>query len=259
MRRIVLGIAIAVTSLMPTLGVADDQQIADFIKSRLQVEQQKGNLRGFNVDMRVDRGTVWFKGHVSNDDQEMTILRAAQLAGHLGVVQVVDDIEVKQMAAPEQSVMAHGRHRGRASRQDAAICQHGTCGSSQADCSDQHTAADGRADDITAELMNAAYQQQPQAANPYRQTSRQEYIQSSAGAASGIMSGGQPLPFANNSAAMQPGQPGSTWLTVTWAEVMRVAEHRCRHLMVRRACQRKPRIFLATPGQVTLLIPTMVQ
>jgi hypothetical protein len=176
MRRIVLGIAIAVTSLMPTLGVADDQQIADFIKSRLQVEQQKGNLRGFNVDMRVDRGTVWFKGHVSNDDQEMTILRSAQLAGHLGVVQVVDDIEVKKLT-PAKSVM---------DREAAPTPQPPAMNQQQ--------------------LTNAAYQQQPQAPNPYRQTSRQEYVQASAGAARGIISGGQPMPFANNSAPGQPGQ-----------------------------------------------------
>ena len=100
MRRIVLGIAVAVTSLMPVMGVADDQQIADYIKSRLQAEQQQGNLRGFNVDMRVENGTVWFKGHVSNPTQEMTILKTAQQAGHLGVTQVVDDIAVRTQAAP---------------------------------------------------------------------------------------------------------------------------------------------------------------
>ena len=91
MRRLMLGIAVAVTSLMPAIGMADDQQIADYIKNRLQVEQQQGNLRGFNVDMKVDRGTVWFKGHVSNSAQEMLILRTAQQAGHLGVVQIVDE------------------------------------------------------------------------------------------------------------------------------------------------------------------------
>lgn len=100
MRRLVLGIAVAVTSLMPVMGVADDQQIADYIKSRLQAEQQQGNLRGFNVDMRVENGTVWFKGHVSDSTQEMTILKTAQQAGHLGVTQVVDDIAVRAQAAP---------------------------------------------------------------------------------------------------------------------------------------------------------------
>ena len=107
MLRVVLGIAIAVGTLMPNVSMADDQQIADYMKSRLQVEQQRGNLRGFNVDMRVDRGTVWFKGYVSNEHQELTILQAAQQAGHLGVVQVVDDIEVQQprMNAAQQQTM----------------------------------------------------------------------------------------------------------------------------------------------------------
>ena len=94
MRVLMLGIMFAVAALMPAAANADDQQIADFIKARLMQEKQQGNLYGFNVDMRVDRGTVWFKGFVSNRSQELMILRTAQLAGHLGVVQVVDDIEV---------------------------------------------------------------------------------------------------------------------------------------------------------------------
>ena len=95
MRHLVLGIAVAVTSLMPVVGMADDQQIAEYVKSRLKAEQDAGNLKGFNVDMRVDGGTVWFEGFVSSPKQQMTILRTAQQAGHLGVIQVVDDIEVK--------------------------------------------------------------------------------------------------------------------------------------------------------------------
>lgn len=94
MRRYMLGIAFAITSFMPAIGLADDQQIADFIKSRLQAHQQQGELRGFNVDMTVERGVVWFKGHVSNATQESLILQTAQQAGHLGVERVVDDIEV---------------------------------------------------------------------------------------------------------------------------------------------------------------------
>jgi len=97
-----LGVAVVVAALMPANVNADDQQIADFVKSRLQTEQQRGNLRGFNVDMRVDKGTVWFKGFVANRDQELLILRTAQTAGHLGVVQVVDDIELNGAPAAQQ-------------------------------------------------------------------------------------------------------------------------------------------------------------
>ena len=111
MRRLLLGLAVVATTLMPSVASADDTQIADFIQSRLQAEQQQGRLRGFNVDMQVEQGTVWFKGTVSNAQQEMLILKTAQKAGHLGVVQVVDDIEVSgsnikpvgyQAPAPQQ-------------------------------------------------------------------------------------------------------------------------------------------------------------
>lgn len=100
MRRLVLGIAIAAVACAPAVGQADDQRIAEFIKSRLQTEQQAGNLRGFNIDMRVEQGTIWFKGHVADEAMEMLVLKAGQAAGHLGAVQVVDEIEVKSAAKP---------------------------------------------------------------------------------------------------------------------------------------------------------------
>jgi hypothetical protein len=99
MRVLMLGIVVVVAALLQSDCMADDKQIAEFVKARLQQEQQRGNLRGFNVDMRVDRGTVWFKGFVSNRAQEMLILRTAQQAGQLGVVQVVDDIEVRPVSS----------------------------------------------------------------------------------------------------------------------------------------------------------------
>ena len=106
MRVLMLGIVVVVAALFPNSVQADDQQIADFVKARLQTEQQRGNLRGFNVDMRVDKGTIWFKGFVANRDQELLILRTAQTAGHLGVVQVVDDIELTSGATPQAAMPA---------------------------------------------------------------------------------------------------------------------------------------------------------
>lgn len=108
MRRYCLITAImAAACLAAPVVKADDDQIAQHIYQVLKTEQQNGNLRGYKVDMRVDRGTVWFKGYVSNADQEMLILRTAQQAGRLGVVQVVDDIDVKGMAvAPMAQPMA---------------------------------------------------------------------------------------------------------------------------------------------------------
>lgn len=100
-----LGLAVAIATLVPNLANGDDQAIARFIMSKLQVEQQRGSLKGFHVDMRVDQGTVWYKGFVSNPDQKNLILRTAQRAKHLGVVQIVDDINVQQ-AQMEQPIVA---------------------------------------------------------------------------------------------------------------------------------------------------------
>ncbi len=101
MRRFYLVLAImAVAGLAAPRVQADDDAIAQHIYQRLKAEQQNGNLRGYRVDMRVDKGTVWFKGYVSNPEHEMLILRTAQQAGRMGVVQVVDDIDIQQQTAP---------------------------------------------------------------------------------------------------------------------------------------------------------------
>jgi hypothetical protein len=193
MRRLVLGIAVAVTSLIPVLGMADDQQIADYIKSRLQAEQQQGNLRGFNVDMRVENGTVWFKGHVSNSTQETTILKTAQQAGHLGVTQVVDDISVRTTAAPAPAA-------------PAPTVTYQNTGYQQQQQQQQPMPA-------YQQQPMPAYQQQPMPAtmqaSPYRQTSVQEPV----AAAEGVANNGTPLPFATSGApngpSMMPASYGS--------------------------------------------------
>ncbi|HMP78324.1 MAG TPA: BON domain-containing protein [Pirellulaceae bacterium] len=100
MRRFFLGFALAIAALAPAVGHGDDRQIAEFIKGRLQAEQQAGRLKGFTIDMSVEEGVVWMKGFVSTPEQEMLVLRAAQEAGRLGAVKVVDEVEVRQSAMP---------------------------------------------------------------------------------------------------------------------------------------------------------------
>ncbi|MDG1875147.1 MAG: BON domain-containing protein [Mariniblastus sp.] len=204
MRRLVLGIAVAVTSLMPVLGVADDQQIADFIKSRLQAEQTQGNLRGFNVDMRVQEGTVWFKGHVANSEQEMTILRTAQQAGHLGVVKVVDDIETKAIAQPTQTAATPsqpanlGLIQGTDQTVATPIAQSAPIAQSMpiaqpAQAPQQIQAAQPAP--MAQPAQNSVFQAQPAypQASPYQQASSRVYAP---GAMQGTAGGNQPLPFA---------------------------------------------------------------
>ena len=78
MRRLLLGLVVAVATLVPNLAMANDQEIARHIMSKLQLEQQRGALKGFHVDMRVDQGTVWYEGFVANQTQKDLILRTAQ-------------------------------------------------------------------------------------------------------------------------------------------------------------------------------------
>lgn len=106
MRRTLFGLAVAAfAAVAPAIVMADDQQIADYVRSRLAMEQQRGNLRGFNVDMRVENGTIWLSGHVSSPEMEQLVLSTAQQASHLGAKQVVDDIEVRGMGSVSQASM----------------------------------------------------------------------------------------------------------------------------------------------------------
>jgi hypothetical protein len=163
-----LGIAFAITSFMPAIGLADDQQIADFIKSRLQAYQQQGQLRGFNVDMTVERGVVWFKGHVSNEAQESLILQTAQQAGHLGVAKVVDDIEVAgslPARAPEpQSIIAQSKEsQSRAVQSKVAQPNEAQLKTAQSEATRSKEAQSNEAQSGEANaLQMASYQQQPQ-------------------------------------------------------------------------------------------------
>ncbi|HMO15919.1 MAG TPA: BON domain-containing protein [Pirellulaceae bacterium] len=96
MRRLILGLAIAlVAGLVPVSVNGDDNAIRQYITNTLKMEQQRGTLSGFHLNLRVDHGTVWYEGFVSTDAQKAMILRTAQQAKSLGVVQIVDDIEVR--------------------------------------------------------------------------------------------------------------------------------------------------------------------
>jgi hypothetical protein len=102
MRRLVLVWAIsAIAALAPSLAFADDEAIAKHIVERLNSAKQKGELRGFQVDLEVKDGTVWFRGSVATAAQEKLVLETGQMAP--GAVKVVDGINV---ASNEATVTA---------------------------------------------------------------------------------------------------------------------------------------------------------
>ena len=99
MRRLVLVWAIsAIAALAPSLASADDQAIARHIIQRLKSAQDKGELKGFQVDLEVKDGTVWFRGSVATAAQEQLVLSTGQMAP--GALKVVDGITVQSTNAP---------------------------------------------------------------------------------------------------------------------------------------------------------------
>lgn len=69
-----------------------DSEIAKEIISKLQARKQAGELRSFNLDLRVNDGDVLLNGHVRDQDQHDRVIELARRVN--GVKQVVDGIQV---------------------------------------------------------------------------------------------------------------------------------------------------------------------
>jgi len=97
MRRLLVGLAIAsIAVLSPCWAHADDQQIAQDIVHQLRQQKDDGNLTGFSIDLEVESGIVWLKGHVTSRQQQQAVLDIARNVE--GVEQVVNDLSVKAAA-----------------------------------------------------------------------------------------------------------------------------------------------------------------
>jgi osmotically-inducible protein OsmY len=100
MRRLLVGLAIAsIAALSPCWVQADDQQIAQQIVQQLRQQKADGRLTGFGIDLEVESGIVWLKGHVTTTEQQQLVLDIARRVD--GVEQVVNDLRVK--AAPTET------------------------------------------------------------------------------------------------------------------------------------------------------------
>lgn len=99
MRRFVYGCAmLTIATCLPMAAKADqqqDKQIAQQVIQRLQTEKTAGRLKGFNIDLQVENGTLWLSGRVTSKEQQDKALDIARRVP--GVKQVVNDISI---AAP---------------------------------------------------------------------------------------------------------------------------------------------------------------
>lgn len=98
MRRFVVGLAMGIATFAPSWAFADDEQIAKAIVEKLEARKKEGQLKGFNIDLKVDKGTVYMAGHVASTEQQQVALDIARRAD--GVEAVVNDLKVKRDAAP---------------------------------------------------------------------------------------------------------------------------------------------------------------
>jgi len=96
MRRWMTSFAAVALLATPCSALADDAQIAQSIISQLKEKQATGELHGFNLNVKVDRGDVWLEGRVSTPEQKALAIDIARHA--LNVVQVVDAVQVQPLA-----------------------------------------------------------------------------------------------------------------------------------------------------------------
>lgn len=99
MRRLVVGLVITLAAIVPAIGLADDPQIAKSIAEALKSQKDAGNLHGFKINLEVDQGTVWLKGHVADDEQQALAVRIAESTD--GVGNVVNDLKIED-ASPRK-------------------------------------------------------------------------------------------------------------------------------------------------------------
>jgi len=100
MRRLLFGLAIAsIAALSPCWVHADDQQVAQQIVEQLRQRKADGQLKDFGIDLEVDKGIVWLKGHVRSREQQGLVLDIARRVD--GVQQVINDIRIQAAPSPE--------------------------------------------------------------------------------------------------------------------------------------------------------------
>ncbi|MEZ6135197.1 MAG: BON domain-containing protein [Pirellulaceae bacterium] len=103
MRRFLFGVVIAsVTAAMPAWAFGGDREIAKTVMSELQQHKSAGNLKGFDIDLKVEDGIVYLTGEVATRAQRALVLAAA--ADAAGSQNVVNELSVKGEQREETAV-----------------------------------------------------------------------------------------------------------------------------------------------------------
>jgi len=93
MRRLMIGLTlVCMAALIPLWVQADDRQIAEEIIQQLQQHKDAGELKGFGIDLQVEKGIVRIEGRVSTAQQRQLTLDTVRRV--TGVKQVVNKLTV---------------------------------------------------------------------------------------------------------------------------------------------------------------------
>ncbi len=94
MRRFLFGVVIAsVTAAMPAWACGGDREIAQTVMAELQQHKAAGNLKGFDIDLKVEDGVVYLTGEVATRAQRAIVEQAA--INEVGRVNLVNELRVK--------------------------------------------------------------------------------------------------------------------------------------------------------------------
>ncbi|MEO8269973.1 MAG: BON domain-containing protein [Aureliella sp.] len=94
MRRFLFGVVIAsVTAAMPAWALGGDREIAQSVMAELQQHKAAGELKGFDIDLKVEDGIVYLTGEVASRAQRAIVERAAM--NEVGQANLVNELRVK--------------------------------------------------------------------------------------------------------------------------------------------------------------------
>jgi len=93
MRRFFVGMAIlSMSAATPMIAWGDDREIRDQLVASLKQHQDRGALKGFTIDLKVDGGAVEITGTVRDATQHDLVLATAREV--TGVTNVIDQLEI---------------------------------------------------------------------------------------------------------------------------------------------------------------------
>ncbi len=94
MRRFLFGVVIAsVTAAMPAWAFGGDREIAQSVMAELQQFKAAGQLKGFDIDLKVQDGIVYLTGEVASEAQRAIVERAAM--NEVGRANLVSELQTK--------------------------------------------------------------------------------------------------------------------------------------------------------------------